>query len=479
MRILSFTLFFIATQVFGQINFFNLYTDVGDDFGEGIVQLEDSSYVITGSSSSFGYGSTDAFLLKIDSSGNYLWSKNYGGTESDQGRRVMYNPGDGFYVAGTTNSYGNGAYDFYLFKTDLNGDLLWERSYGGSGWEKLNDAVLTSDNHILFIGETSSNSISDRNSVLYKVNLNGDTIHTIQRQHIGTDLYSSMVYYQDTLYSLVGQMYDMDSLKWRSTISTYHLDGTLLWEDTVSIQGDCLLNDITFSNSLLYTVGGTEQNMVNPFGRIRIKHDLNGLLLSNNMQSTASKYYDKDICEYGNTGAFIITFEYEDSSIPGNGLDLAIWKYGFPFTNQNQWTPVPYVNDDRIGQTIKTLDGSVISVGSTSGYNTNYNNVFVSKIGPGSVFPNSTAPHNTQGLVGINTFDYAISTKISPNPATDLIRITGDFGTLNHVSITDIKGNQVLQSNSSQIDVRILESGIYFVTVDTDKGIARTRLVIQ
>lgn len=49
-------------SVYGQINFFNLYTDNGDDFGEGIVQLEDSSFVITGSSSSFGWGSTDAFL---------------------------------------------------------------------------------------------------------------------------------------------------------------------------------------------------------------------------------------------------------------------------------------------------------------------------------------------------------------------------------------------------------------------------------
>ena len=148
-------------SVYGQINFFNLYTDNGDDFGEGIVQLEDSSFVITGSSSSFGWGSTDAFLLKIDSLGNYLWSKNYGGPESDGGRRVMYNPGDGFYVAGTTNSYGNGAYDFYLFKTDLSGNLIWERTYGGSGWERMNDAVLTNDGGIIMVGEKSSNSTQD------------------------------------------------------------------------------------------------------------------------------------------------------------------------------------------------------------------------------------------------------------------------------------------------------------------------------
>ena len=465
-------------SVYGQINFFNLYTDNGDDFGEGIVQLEDSSFVITGSSSSFGWGSTDAFLLKIDSLGNYLWSKNYGGPESDGGRRVMYNPGDGFYVAGTTNSYGNGAYDFYLFKTDLSGNLIWERTYGGSGWERMNDAVLTNDGGIIMVGETSSNSTQDRNSTLYKLNLNGDTLYTLHSQIIGTDYISSITHYQDTLVSISGNCYLPDSSKWIGFVSTYHVNGGLIWGDTISINGDCFINDIVYSNDMLYSVGSRNTLDNSSYGRLRIKHDLFGSVVSINTITSSVHYSDKDICEYGNTGDFIISFEYEDPSIPGNATDLAIWKYSFPFTNQNQWTPVPFLNNDVIGQTIKTNDNSVVSVGSTSGYNQSFNNVFVSKIGPGSVFPNATAPHNTQQLVAL-TEDFYILIKLYPNPVSNILNVSGDFDQLESLVITDLKCKLVLSSNSKKIDVSELTQGVYITTIRTNKGTARKRLVIQ
>ena len=93
MRILiTITLVVSATISFGQVSsFFKLYSDQGDDSGHGIVELLDSSYAVTGSSSSFigGVGS-QAFLLKIDSTGGFEWSKNYGGPESEVGRRIMH-----------------------------------------------------------------------------------------------------------------------------------------------------------------------------------------------------------------------------------------------------------------------------------------------------------------------------------------------------------------------------------------------------
>lgn len=479
MRLLSVLVYCMFTLISsGQISFFNIYSDSGDDFGEGIVQLEDSSYVITGSSSSFGFGPSDAFLLKIDSLGNYLWSKNYGGTESDNGRRVLYNPGDGFYVAGTTNSFGNGAYDFYLFKTDLNGDLVWEKTYGGSGWEKLNDAVLTNDGHIIFVGESSSNINQDRQGVIYKLNLSGDSIFTIQSNHTGIDFLNSLTYYQDSMISVTGPLYDSDSSKWKSSISTYHIDGTLIWTDTLSINGDCKIQDLTYSNSELFLVGGVNTSDFNSFGRYRVKYGLNGSLISQNSSNTSIFYTDKDICEFGNTGDFIISFEYEDDAIPGNGLDLAIWKYGFPFTNLNQWTPVPYVNDDKIGQTIKTLDNSVISVGTTSSYNQSYNNVFVSKIGPGSQFPNATAPHNTQSLVRVVELesDHII---ISPNPTDKQFSITGQEGAILELSIVSMGGMVVLKTKETNIDVSTLNPGVYVVNIFCEQGVFKKRLVIR
>ena len=107
--------------VSGQIDFYKIYTNNGYDFGQGIVQLEDSSYLITGSSSSFQNGASQAFLLKVDSLGNYNWSKNFGGSESEGGRRVLYkknvgvgtrrstlmNPGGNLYCNKSHHLYNN------------------------------------------------------------------------------------------------------------------------------------------------------------------------------------------------------------------------------------------------------------------------------------------------------------------------------------------------------------------------------------
>ncbi len=61
---------------FSQIKFFKIYTNNGYDYGEGVVELSDSTYLVTGSSSSFSDSPAQAFLLKLDQNGDYLWSRN-------------------------------------------------------------------------------------------------------------------------------------------------------------------------------------------------------------------------------------------------------------------------------------------------------------------------------------------------------------------------------------------------------------------
>ena len=123
---ITFLLFTLSPNfIFGQTNFYKIYTNNGYDIGQGVVQLEDSSYVITGSSSSFKEGASQAFLLKVDSLGKYIWSKDFGGDESEGGRRVLYKKNVGYFIAGYTNSIGKGGYDNYLAKTNEKGDFSW------------------------------------------------------------------------------------------------------------------------------------------------------------------------------------------------------------------------------------------------------------------------------------------------------------------------------------------------------------------
>ncbi|HLV42960.1 MAG TPA: hypothetical protein VKY37_11825, partial [Brumimicrobium sp.] len=136
-----------------QITFFNKYTSGPFDTGNGIAQLPDSSYAVTGSSDGFNDDSGQAFLMLIDSTGNHLWTKDYGGAGDDIGVRVIHVPNDGFFIAGYTGSTLEGDFDFVVYKTDEQGDLQWEKRYGGPNWEKLRDAKLLADGGLILVGQ--------------------------------------------------------------------------------------------------------------------------------------------------------------------------------------------------------------------------------------------------------------------------------------------------------------------------------------
>ena len=89
----------------------------------------DSSFLICGSSTSWG-GSTQIVLLKLDSTGAYQWSNQYGGNESDGANRVLYNEAEGVFAVGSGNSLGAGDFDGLVLHTDEFGNEIWQKSFG-------------------------------------------------------------------------------------------------------------------------------------------------------------------------------------------------------------------------------------------------------------------------------------------------------------------------------------------------------------
>ncbi|MCP4630855.1 MAG: hypothetical protein GY850_46205, partial [bacterium] len=105
------------------------YGGAENDAGYHIEKTHDGNYVIVGYTESFGAGGKDVWLLKINDSGDTLWTRTYGGTADDVGNKVRLAPDNGFIIAGYTESFGAGMKDVYLIKTDEYGDTLWTRTY--------------------------------------------------------------------------------------------------------------------------------------------------------------------------------------------------------------------------------------------------------------------------------------------------------------------------------------------------------------
>lgn len=72
----------------------------------------------------------DISLTKADKSGNILWQKTFGGTSYDKAEKVIKTPDQGYLIVGSTSSFGQGNYDVLLIKVTSGGEIQWQQTYG-------------------------------------------------------------------------------------------------------------------------------------------------------------------------------------------------------------------------------------------------------------------------------------------------------------------------------------------------------------
>jgi len=271
----------VKTDAEGNLLWDNKYGGSDSDVGRSVQQTSEGGYIIAGQTRSYGGGNDDVYLVKVDSVGNFEWDHAYGGTVSEtgflvqqtsdggyiiagfiwlesqnmdmylvktdasgdtlwvrnfggglweKGYAVRQTPDGGYIVAGFTASFGAGAYDVYLIKVDADGNLLWDRTYGGTSYEGAYAAQITSDGGYVLAGWTSSFGSGGDDMYLVKTDADGNFLW--QRTYGGTDIEwaQSVRQTSDGGYILAGWTYVEDYDQTNTYLVKTDSDGNLLWE---------------------------------------------------------------------------------------------------------------------------------------------------------------------------------------------------------------------------------------------------------
>lgn len=225
-------LLFFNSALMAQVTFQKTFGGLSTDYAYAVQQTIDEGYIIAGYTLSFGEGNRDAYLICTDVNGKTIWTKTYGGSNTDYAWTVQQTEDDGFIFGAHSESFGAGSHDVYLVKTDLSGNVVWTRVYGGSNADGAYSLQQTTDGGFIIGAHVNSFGAGQHDVYLIKINNSGDTLWTKTFGGPGEDRFRELHQTADGGFILVSETLSFGA--GNSDVYLVKTDsiGNLLWTKT-------------------------------------------------------------------------------------------------------------------------------------------------------------------------------------------------------------------------------------------------------
>ena len=149
-------LWLIRTDQTGNLKWQKTYDLGKSSHGSSVKIISDDNYLITGSTEAYNTDHSDFLLIKTDNSGNIQWNISFGRNEDDKGYFIQELSNGGYIITGSTKSHGAGDADIWLLKLHGDGKLRWEKTFGSTEYDKGRCVQQTSDYGLIILGTTNS-----------------------------------------------------------------------------------------------------------------------------------------------------------------------------------------------------------------------------------------------------------------------------------------------------------------------------------
>jgi predicted secreted protein len=357
------------------------YGGTGDDTARGeTVQTSDGGYAILGETKSFGAGGSDFWLFKTDADGVMQWNKTYGGA-LDEVSGDMYQTTDGGYaLAGATYSFGAGGEDFWLVKTGADGVAYWAKTYGGTSDEHAYVVVQTSDGGYALAGYTDSFGAGNRDFYLVKTDADGNMEWSKTYGGTDMDFAYTMIRTSDGGYALAGYTDSFGAGGNDTWLVKTDASGNMQWNKTYGGTGNDGAIDIIESSAGGYVLTGYTGSFGGVFLVYLVKTDTSG-----NIQLEAA--YGATFLEVGihviqtvDGGYAMAGYNY------ANGQDFILIKTDADGTLEWE-TTYGGTGFETAYALLQASDGGYVLTGSTSSYGAGSNDIWLLKTDELGVVP--------------------------------------------------------------------------------------------
>lgn len=429
------------------------------DGAYSIIQTNDLGYVLTGYASGLGAGDDDVYLIKTDMNGDSLWTRVYGGTGAESGRSVQQTNDGGFIITGYTTSFGAGNNDVYLIKMDMNGDTLWSRTYGNSEEDFGYSVQQTSDNGYIITGSTISPGLDSSDVLLIKTDANGDSIWTRTFGESGNDEGEFVEQTPDGGYVIAGTTNSFGAGNFDVYLIKTDTNGNILWTKTYGGSQMDLCRYAQYTSDGGYIIAGFTRS----FGAIPdkaylIKTDMNGDTLWTRMIGGSGNDGDASSVKQTTDGGYILT----GNSISSGNFDFYLIKtddHGQSGCNESGTST--FVTIPASQESVPSL---IVIIPVTLEFST------ASSIGSGGTANTFCLDLGTHELSNMNAIE------IWPNPSSGQFVVSfEDIILKGRIQIYNMIGETVFDEqlngdSEKQIDLKKCSDGIYFVSVYTGES---------
>lgn len=461
--------------VFGQISFQKTYGSNGFEKVSRVIQSQDSGYVVIGSSGLTG-ASSDVYILKVDSLGNYLWSKFYGGANVEHGTDIIETPDSGFAISGYTNSSGAGGYDAYLLKLDKDGNFEWDMTYGGSDWDFAHAIDVMPDSGYVLVGETYSYGAGNNDVYVIRTDKLGNVIWDQVVGTAGNDVG------KDFILTTFGSVILAGTTNGRGAggndvfavrINTL---GDTIWTKTYGTALDEECNAIkTMSQFNYYNMAITNESATNGSTNLQfIGINGSGTTINSKEFVAAENVTATDIA-IRNPNDQLIVGTIED---PIGGINYVGYYANYQGLFLQAFSFGTF-GEDACKSAIHTYDDGFLLAGTSEQYSVGGTDIYLVKIGPSPTFDNTSGIDDQfQDFTDINDYQQ-IDVSIHPNPAKEYVIITTESHKL-QLRIYDLAGALIKADNISSglYNIADLQSGIYIFELLSEEGLKTTKKVV-